>query len=137
MAVRGLRSRRRARRGHAHADPDRQAQRCRSAGLACRRAGADRRSQGQRLGRAVAMELAPRYRRRARRLSRMAAPASAVTISRAAEILGEDEELLWDMATDMEPEDARLWIYGTDDQQTVAFTADGMEYLRELLPEYK
>jgi len=67
----------------------------------------------------------------------MAAPASAVTISRAAEILGEDEELLWDMATDMEPEDARLWIYGTDDQQTVAFTADGMEYLRELLPEYK
>jgi hypothetical protein len=41
------------------------------------------------------------------------------------------------MATDMEPEDGRLWIYGTDDQQTVAFTADGMEYLRELLPEYK
>jgi hypothetical protein len=67
----------------------------------------------------------------------MAVPASAVTISRAAEILGEDEELLWDMATDMEPEDGRLWIYGTDDQQTVAFTPDGMEYLRELLPEYK
>ena len=41
------------------------------------------------------------------------------------------------MATDMEPEDGRLWIYGTDGQQTVAFTADGMEYLRELLPEYK
>ncbi len=67
----------------------------------------------------------------------MAAPASAVTISRAAEILGEDEELLWDMATDMEPEDGRLWIYGTDDQQTLAFTPDGMEYLRDLLPEYK
>jgi hypothetical protein len=67
----------------------------------------------------------------------MAAPASAVTISRAAEILGEDEELLWDMATDMEPEHGRLWIYDTDDQQTVAFTPDGMEYLREMLPEYK
>jgi hypothetical protein len=67
----------------------------------------------------------------------MAAPASAVTISRAAEILGEDEELLWDMATDMEPEDGCLWIYGTDDQQTIAFTLAGMEYLREMLPQYK
>jgi len=67
----------------------------------------------------------------------VAAPAHPITISRAAEILGEDEELLWDMATDMEPEDGCLWIHGTDDQQTVAFTPDGMEYLREMLPEYK
>ena len=59
----------------------------------------------------------------------MAAPAHAITISHAAEILGEDEELLWDMATDMEPEDGCLWIHGTDDEQTVAFN-DGMEYLR-------
>ena len=66
----------------------------------------------------------------------MAAPAHAITIRRAAKILGEDEELLWDMATDMEPEHGRLWIYDTDDQQTVAFTPDGMEYLREMLPEY-
>jgi hypothetical protein len=36
-----------------------------------------------------------------RRLT-VAAPAHAITISRAAEILGEDEELLWDLATDME-----------------------------------
>src|SRR5438874_13777999 len=67
----------------------------------------------------------------------MAAPASAVTIRRAAEILGEDEELLWDMATDMEPEHGCLWIYDIDDQQIVAFTHDGMEYLREMLLEYK
>ena len=67
----------------------------------------------------------------------MAAPSHAITIRRAAEILGEDEELLWDMATDMEPEHGCLWIYDTDDQQTVAFTLDGMEYLREMLPEYK
>jgi len=46
----------------------------------------------------------------------MAAPAFAFTISRAAEILGEDEELLWDLATDMEPEHDRLWIYDADDQ---------------------
>jgi transposase len=45
-------------------------------------------------GRAAALELAPRDPCRPRRLS-MAARASALTISRAAEILGEDEELLW------------------------------------------
>ena len=31
----------------------------------------------------------------------------------------------------------RLWIYDTHDQQTVAFILDGMEYLREMLPEHK
>jgi hypothetical protein len=67
----------------------------------------------------------------------VAAPGHAITIRRAAEILGEDEELLWEMATDMEPQHGRLWIYDTDDQQTVAFTQNGMEYLRDMLPEYK
>jgi hypothetical protein len=67
----------------------------------------------------------------------MAAPASAVTISRAAEILGEDEELLWDIVDEMEPEDGCLWVYGTDDQHTIAFTELGIENLRELLAEHK
>jgi hypothetical protein len=40
----------------------------------------------------------------------------AVTISRAAEILGKNETLLWEMASDMEPEDGCLWVYDTDDQ---------------------
>jgi hypothetical protein len=52
-------------------------------------------------------------------------------------MLGEDEELLWEMATDMEPEHGRLSIFDIDDQDTVAFTSAGMEYLREMLPEYK
>ncbi|MFY9993089.1 MAG: hypothetical protein WAL40_19005 [Rhodoplanes sp.] len=56
---------------------------------------------------------------------------------RAAEILGENETLLWEIASDMEPEDGCLWIYDTDDQQTVAFTPTGMEYLQEMLAEYK
>ena len=67
----------------------------------------------------------------------MAAPTHAVTISRAAELLGEDEELLWDLFDEMEPEDGCLWIHGTDDQQTIAFTQDGLEYLKELLVERK
>ena len=57
----------------------------------------------------------------------MAAPVYAFTISRAAEILGEDEELLWDMALNMEPEDGCLLIHGTDDQQTMAFTDRGLD----------
>jgi hypothetical protein len=67
----------------------------------------------------------------------MAAPSHVVTIRRAAELLGEDEELLWDVATDMEPERGCLWIHDINDQQTVAFTADGMDYLREMIPQYK
>jgi hypothetical protein len=39
----------------------------------------------------------------------MAAPAFAFTISRAAEILGEDEQLLWDLADEMHPENGCLW----------------------------
>ena len=80
--------------------------------------------------------MAPRDPGRPRRLT-VAAPAHAVTISRAAEILGENETLLWEIASDMEPEDGCLWIYDTDDQQTVAFTPAGMEYLQEMLAEYK
>jgi hypothetical protein len=67
----------------------------------------------------------------------MAAPAFAFTISRAAEILGEDEQLLWDLADELDPEDGCLWIHGTEDQQTIAFTSRGMESLRELLAEQK
>ena len=67
----------------------------------------------------------------------MAAPAFAYTIARAAELLGEDEELLHDIAMELEPEDGCLWIIGTGDQETLAFTQQGMESLRELIPEYK
>ena len=82
------------------------------------------------------MELAPRGPCRPRRLT-VAAPAHAVTISRAAEPLDEHEKLLWEIASDMEPEDGCLWIYDTDDQQTIAFTPAGMEWLQEMPPEYK
>ncbi len=67
----------------------------------------------------------------------MAAPAFAFTISRAAEILGEDEELLWDLVLEMEPEDGLLWIHGINDEQTIAFTADGLDYLRDLVSEHE
>jgi hypothetical protein len=67
----------------------------------------------------------------------MAVPAHAVTISRAAKLLGEDEELLWELATDMEPEDGCLWIHDIGEQQTIAFTNRGLENLQERVSEHK
>ena len=59
LDLRRLRRRRPPRRRHLHADRDRQAQRHRSAGLACRRAGPPARSPRQAHSRTAALELAP------------------------------------------------------------------------------
>jgi hypothetical protein len=67
----------------------------------------------------------------------MAAPGHVFTIGRAAEILGEDEELLCDLADSPEPEDGCLWIYDTGDRQTMAFTDRGIECLQELIADHK
>jgi hypothetical protein len=60
--------------------------------------------------------LPPRARSMGSRLMTVAAPAHAIMISRATEIRGEDEKLLWYLATDMEPEHGRLWIHHIGDQ---------------------
>jgi hypothetical protein len=67
----------------------------------------------------------------------MAAPAHVFTIARVAQIIREDEQLLWDLAINMEPEDGCLWVYGADEQHTMAFTDRGLEYLQELVAEHK
>ena len=65
----------------------------------------------------------------------MAAITHVFTIRRAAQILGRDEELLWDLSDQLEPEDGVLWIYDTDGVETLAFTADGIEVLREIIKD--
>jgi hypothetical protein len=67
----------------------------------------------------------------------MAALSHVVTIARAAEILREDEQLLWDLALNLEPEDGCLWVYDSCDQETMAFTDRGLECLRELILDQK
>jgi hypothetical protein len=67
----------------------------------------------------------------------MAAPAYAFTLARAAQILDENEQLLWDLAVNMDPEDGCLWIYGTDQLEMLAFTDRGLECLQELLAEHR
>jgi len=67
----------------------------------------------------------------------MAAPSHVFTISRVAAMLGEDEDLLWDLVDQLEPEDGCLWVYGVGHEQTIAFTDRGLESLQEIIAEHK
>jgi hypothetical protein len=67
----------------------------------------------------------------------MAAPSAVFTIRRVAEMLGEDEDWLHEVALGMEPERGCITVWDTGDQSTTAFTLDGVEYLRELIKEHK
>ena len=67
----------------------------------------------------------------------MAAPSYVYTIARAAEMLGEDEEWLQELAEQLEPEDGCLSIYDTHDRATLGFTERGIESLKELSLDQK
>jgi hypothetical protein len=67
----------------------------------------------------------------------MAALSYVFTIARVAALLGEPEELLQDIAMDMDPEDGCLSVLDLDDVSIVAFTPQGIENLRELLANLK
>ena len=62
----------------------------------------------------------------------MTAPSRVFTIARAAEMLGEDEQWLHELAGQLEPEDGCLWTYDTNDRATLGFTERGTESLKEL-----
>jgi hypothetical protein len=58
------------------------------------------------------------------------------TIHRVAKMPGEDKDLLYEIAMDMEPEDGRLFILDVDDDtSTVALTQFGIKSLQELLAD--
>ncbi|WP_241671646.1 hypothetical protein, partial [Dankookia rubra] len=67
----------------------------------------------------------------------MAAPSYVFTIARVAEMLGEDEEWLSELAEQFEPEDGCLWIRDVDDRVTLGFTARGIESLKDLSLDQK
>jgi hypothetical protein len=67
----------------------------------------------------------------------MAAPSCVFTIARVAEMLGKDEDLLSDLAMQLEPEDGRLWIYDTDDRDTLGSTERGIGSLKEFILDQK
>lgn len=67
----------------------------------------------------------------------MTAITRVYTLPLAAEMLGEDAELLWEVYVDMEPEDGCPWVYGPDDQQIPAFTDFDLERLTDFIREHK
>ena len=67
----------------------------------------------------------------------MAAISSVFTIARVAEVLGEAEDWLDDIAIEMDPGDGRLIVWEPNDTETTAFTRDGTENLRQLVSEYR
>ena len=59
---------------------------------------------------------------------------SVRTLALVARELGEDEDWLSDLATEMEPEDGLIWVYGPgDDDAVMAFSNFGVENLSDLL----
>lgn len=68
----------------------------------------------------------------------MAAPSYVYTIACVARMLGVDEALLEDIASDMDPEDGCLSVMDLDDEvSTTALTPFGVENLKELLADLK
>lgn len=65
----------------------------------------------------------------------MAAITAVHTLAIVALKLGVSEDFLHDLSIEMEPEDGCIAVYGIDDSYTPAFTADGIDRLRELIAE--
>ena len=65
----------------------------------------------------------------------MAAISHVHTIQLAAEILGRNEKLLWELSDQLEPEEGVIWIIDTDDRQTLAFTEAGIDALRDIIAD--
>ena len=59
------------------------------------------------------------------------------TISQVASDLGENEDWLFDVASEMEIEDGAIWVYGVGEDGVQAFTDFGIENLIELIKMYK
>ena len=59
------------------------------------------------------------------------------TINRVAKDLGENEDLLADVANEMDVEDGIIWVYGVGEDGVMAFTDFGIENLIDLIKIYK
>jgi len=55
------------------------------------------------------------------------------TITRVAQMLGEDEDWLHEICNEMDPEDGRLTVLGPGDEAITAFTPFGVDNLTELV----
>src|SRR5271168_4312096 len=105
--------------------------------MARRRSRSHRRASGSKARRAAAVELAHVQRAGQSGRLTMAGISYVFTVSRVAEMLGEDEEWLDEISIVLDPEDGRLGVLGLGEESTTAFTRFGIENLAELVQIYK
>jgi hypothetical protein len=67
----------------------------------------------------------------------MAGISHVFTITRVAEMLGENEDLLQEISIEMDPEDGRLTVLGPGEEAIAAFTRHGVDNLTELVKMVK
>jgi hypothetical protein len=67
----------------------------------------------------------------------LAAISAVFTIGYVANLLGEDEDWLFDLASDMFPEHGCLWVYGVGQDGVPALTHDGIECLQQIVADKK
>jgi hypothetical protein len=67
----------------------------------------------------------------------MAGISDIFTITRVAEMLDEDEDLLQEISIEMNPEDGRLTVLGPEEEAITAFTRHGVDNLTELVKMVK
>jgi len=67
----------------------------------------------------------------------VAAITHVFTISRVAEMLGENEDWLQEISSEMDPEDGCITVWGTGEESITAFTDLGVENLAQLVEIYK
>jgi hypothetical protein len=65
----------------------------------------------------------------------VAAISAVFTIDYVANLLGDDEDWLFDLSIGMEPEDGSLWVYGVGEDGVPAFTRDGIDNLRQIIAD--
>ena len=65
----------------------------------------------------------------------MPAISAVFTISRVAEVLGEDEEWLHELSVGMFPEDGCLWVLDAGEREIKAFTDYGIECLKQIIAD--
>jgi hypothetical protein len=67
----------------------------------------------------------------------LAAITAVFTITYVAEMLGEDEDWLWELSIDMFPEDGCLRVYGVGEDDVTAFTGYGIECLKQIIADQR
>ena len=65
----------------------------------------------------------------------VAAIAAVFTIGYVANMLGEDEDWLYELSIDMFPEDGCLRVYGVGEDGVTAFTKHGIECLQQIIAD--